>query len=157
MARPRHALPWPFRLGPDARRAHSVFALALSAGGAAALFLWREATANARMIRLGMFENRAFALANLATLLALRRADRGDVLSADDGDHRLGRHTGRRHRRLPANLADGHAAVRPVRSLGRPHRAGADDGGRVGAGGAGLHPPGPHRPLGAILCRTACW
>ena len=47
---------------------HTLPLLALSAG-AAALFLWREATANAPMIRLGMFANRAFALANLATLL----------------------------------------------------------------------------------------
>ncbi len=43
-------------------------ALLGAAAVALILFLWREATAKAPMIRLGMFRNRGFALANLATL-----------------------------------------------------------------------------------------
>ncbi|MEO8241206.1 MAG: MFS transporter [bacterium] len=42
--------------------------LLVGAALALALFLWREATAKAPMIRLGMFRSRGFALANLATL-----------------------------------------------------------------------------------------
>ena len=47
---------------------HSPLLLTLAAV-ATALFLWREATTPSPMIRLGIFANRGFALANLATLL----------------------------------------------------------------------------------------